>query len=283
MSKKKFMSLMSMLMLVVMLVPGCSGPVMADTGDTVKVHYTGRLQDGTVFDTSIGSEPLEFTLGQGQIISGFEQTVIGMKVSETKTVTIPADQAYGQHRDDMIFEVARDELPVDLDPKVGMQLQKNQADGGILIVTITEVTETTIKTDANHPLAGQDLTFDIELVEIGKSQSSPTTSQGLDLASIPLEQALSSGLPTLAEFGRGICVPCKAMKPILEELATEYEGKLNVVIVEIDDHMDQAQDYGIMAIPTQIFFDSSGQEITSHTGFYAKDDIIAQLKKMGVE
>ena len=283
MSKKKFMSLMSMLMLVVMLVPGCSGPVMADTGDTVKVHYTGRLQDGTVFDTSIGSEPLEFTLGQGQIISGFEQTVIGMKVSETKTVTIPADQAYGQHRDDMIFEVARDELPVDLDPKVGMQLQKNQADGGILIVTITEVTETTIKTDANHPLAGQDLTFDIELVEIGKSQSSPTTSQGLDLASIPLEQALSSGLPTLAEFGRGICVPCKAMKPILEELATEYEGKLNVVIVEIDDHMDQAQDYGIMAIPTQIFFDSSGQEITSHTGFYTKDDIIAQLKKMGVE
>ncbi len=283
MSKKKFMSLMSMLMLVVMLVPGCSGPVMADTGDTVKVHYTGRLQDGTVFDTSIGSEPLEFTLGQGQIISGFEQIVIGMKVSETKTVTIPADQAYGQHRDDMIFEVARDELPVDLDPKVGMQLQKNQADGGILIVTITEVTETTIKTDANHPLAGQDLTFDIELVEIGKSQSSPTTSQGLDLASIPLEQALSSGLPTLAEFGRGICVPCKAMKPILEELATEYEGKLNVVIVEIDDHMDQAQDYGIMAIPTQIFFDSSGQEITSHTGFYAKDDIIAQLKKMGIE
>ena len=281
-SKKKFMPLMSMLMLVVMLVPGCGGPVMAETGDTVKVHYTGRLQDGTVFDTSIGSEPLEFTLGQGQIISGFEQAVIGMKVSETKTVTIPADQAYGQHRDDMIFEIARDELPADIDPRVGMQLQMNQG-GGIMIVTITDVSETTIKTDANHPLAGQDLTFDIELVEIGKSQSTPTTSQGLDLASIPLEQALSSGLPTLAEFGRGICVPCKAMKPILEELATEYEGKLNVVIVEIDDHMDQARDYGIMAIPTQIFFDSSGQEITSHTGFYAKDDIIAQLKKMGIE
>ena len=282
MSKKKFMSLMSMLMLVVMLVPGCGGSVMAETGDTVKVHYTGRLQDGTVFDTSIGSEPLELTLGQGQIISGFEQTVIGMKVSETKTVTIPADQAYGQHRDDMIFEVARDELPADIDPRVGMQLQMNQG-GGIMIVTITDVSETTIKIDANHPLAGQDLTFDIELVEIGKFQSSSTTSQGLDLASIPLEQALSSGLPTLAEFGRGICVPCKAMKPILEELATEYEGKLNVVIVEIDNHMDQARNYGIMAIPTQIFFDSSGQEITSHVGFYAKDDIIAQLKKMGIE
>jgi len=104
-----------------------------------------------------------------------------------------------------------------------------------------------------------------------------------NLASIPLEQALSSGLPTLAEFGRGVCIPCKAMKPILEELAVEYEGKLNVVIVEIDDHMDQTRQHGIMAIPTQIFFDSSGQEIARHMGFYAKEDIIAQLKKMGIE
>ena len=104
-----------------------------------------------------------------------------------------------------------------------------------------------------------------------------------DLASIPLGKALANGLPTLAEFGRGVCVPCKAMKPILEELATEYEGKLNVVIVEIDDHMDQTREHGIMAIPTQIFFDSSGQEITRHMGFYAKEDIIAQLKKMGEE
>ena len=108
-------------------------------------------------------------------------------------------------------------------------------------------------------------------------------SSGPDLASIPLEQALSSGQPTLAEFGRGICVPCKAMKPILEELATEYEGKLNVVIVETDDHMDQTREYEIMAIPTQIFFNDSGQEITRHVGFYAKDEIIAQLKIMGVE
>jgi len=103
-----------------------------------------------------------------------------------------------------------------------------------------------------------------------------------DLASIPLEQALSSGLPTLAEFGRGVCVPCKAMKPILEELATEYEGKLNVVIVEIDDHMDQTRQYGIMVIPTQIVFDSEGKEITRHVGFWAKEEIITQLKKMGV-
>jgi thioredoxin 1 len=104
-----------------------------------------------------------------------------------------------------------------------------------------------------------------------------------DLASIPLEQALSSGLPTLAEFGRGVCVPCKAMKPILEELATEYEGKLNVVIVEIDDHMDQTRQYEIMVIPTQIFFDSKGNEVIRHIGFWPKEEIIAQLKMMGIE
>jgi thioredoxin 1 len=105
----------------------------------------------------------------------------------------------------------------------------------------------------------------------------------LDLASIPLEQALSSGKPTLAEFGRGVCVPCKEMKPILEELATEYEGKLNVVIVEIDDHMDQVRQYEIMVIPTQVFFDSNGKEVIRHMGFLPKEDIIAQLKMMGIE
>ena len=102
-------------------------------------------------------------------------------------------------------------------------------------------------------------------------------------ASIPLEQALSSGLPTIAEFGRGVCTPCKQMKPILEELAMEYEGKLNVVIVEIDDHMDQTRQYGIMAIPTQIFFDGSGKEVTRHVGFWPKEEIIEQLKEMGIE
>jgi len=104
-----------------------------------------------------------------------------------------------------------------------------------------------------------------------------------DLASIPLERALSNGKPTLAEFGRGVCVPCKAMKPILEELSVEYKGRLNVVIVEIDDHLNLTRQYGIMAIPTQIFFDSSGKEITRHIGFWSKEEIIAQLKKMGIE
>jgi len=283
MTKKSCTALVSVILLVVMLVTGCSSAIQqAKIGDTVKVHYTGRLQDGTIFDTSVGSEPLEFTLGQGQgqVIPGFEQAVIGMQVGESKTVTIPADQAYGPRRDDMILEVSRDELPDDLEPTVGMYLQMNQGDGGIMIVTITEVSETTIKIDANHPLAGQDLVFDIELVEIGASQSGPT---GLDLASIPLGQALSNGKPTLAEFGSSTCVPCKQMKPILEQLAIEYEGKLNVVIVEVYEQMELTRSYSIMTIPTQIAFDSSGKEITRHIGLWPKEEIVAQLKKMGVD
>jgi FKBP-type peptidyl-prolyl cis-trans isomerase 2 len=280
MGKKGYTALVSVILLVVMLVTGCGSAIQqAKTGDTVKVHYTGRLQDGTVFDTSVGSEPLEFTLGQGQVIPGFEQAVIGMQVGESKTVTIPVDQAYGPRRDDMILEVSRDELPDDLEPTVGMQLQMNQGDGGIVIVTITEVSETTIKVDANHPLAGQDLTFDIELVDIVGSQSSKTDS---GLTSVPLEQALSNGKPTLAEFGSSTCIPCKQMKPILEELAVEYEGKLNVVIVEVYEQRSLTQQYGIMAIPTQIVFDSNGKEVTRHMGLWPREEIIAQLKKMGV-
>ncbi|MFC2017514.1 thioredoxin family protein [Chloroflexota bacterium] len=114
-------------------------------------------------------------------------------------------------------------------------------------------------------------------------KSSPQPSPQPDLTSMSLGQALSSGKPTLAEFGRGTCIPCKAMKPILEELALEYKGKLNVVIVEIDEHRDLTNQYGIMAIPTQIFFDSGGKEVTKHMGFWAKEEIIAQLQKMGID
>jgi len=278
MTKKYYLVLASIILLVAILATGCHSPALAKTGDTVKVHYTGRLQDSTVFDTSVGGEPLEFTLGQGQIIPGFEQAVIGMRVGESKTVTIPVDQAYGPRRDDMILKVERAELPENLEPEIGMQLQMNQGDGGIMIVTITDVSETTITIDANHPLAGQDLTFDIELVEIGASQSS-----GLDLASIPLGQALSSGKPTIAEFGSSTCIPCKQMKPILEKLAAEYEGKLNVVIVEVYEQRELTQQYGIMAIPTQIIFNSSGKEVTRHMGLWPREDIIAQLKEIGIE
>jgi len=276
---RKIITLLSLTMAVVMLltVSGCA-PKQAETGDTVIVHYTGRLQNGEIFDTSAEDEPLEFTLGQGQMITGFEQAVLGMQVGDNKTVTIPVAEAYGPRRDDLILEVRRDELPDDLKPDVGMLLQSNQPDGSVIIFTITEVSDSMIKVDGNHPLAGQELTFDIELVEI--VASSKTSSA---LTSLPLREALANGKPTLAEFGRGVCIPCKEMKPILERLAIEYEGKLNVVIVEIDDNMDLTRQYGIMAIPTQIVFDRHGIEITRHTGFWSREQIIAQLQKMGIK
>jgi len=140
--------------------------VKAESGDTVKVHYTGTLEDGTVFDTSVEREPLEFTLGQGQLIPGFEQAVIGMKIGDLKTINIPADQAYGPYRDDLILVIERDQLPEDLDPEVGQQLQMTQADGEVVRVMISDVSEATATIDANHPLAGKDLTFEIELIEI---------------------------------------------------------------------------------------------------------------------
>ncbi len=169
MKKKYYLALTSMILLVVIGATGCGGTAQAKTGDTVKVDYTGRLQDGTVFDTSEGQEPLEFTLGQGQLIPGFEQAVMGMKIGESKTVTIPADQAYGPRRDELVQIVSRDKLPADLKPEVGMQLQTTRSDGSTITVTITEVSDTTITVDANSPLAGKDLIFEIKLVGIGTS------------------------------------------------------------------------------------------------------------------
>ena len=139
---------------------------MASDGDTVRVHYTGTLEDGTTFDTSVGREPLEFTLGEGKMIPGFEKAVYGLTVGKSKTVTIPAEEAYGPHRDDLVIVVEREQLPADLDPKVDQQLQMQQTDGRTAVVIVTDVSETTITVDANHPLAGKDLTFEIELVEI---------------------------------------------------------------------------------------------------------------------
>ncbi len=139
----------------------------AQTNDTVKVHYTGRLNDGTVFDSSVEREPLQFTLGEGQVIPGFENAVIGMTAGESKTVTIAADQAYGPRRDDLILAVERDQFPPDITPEVGQQLQVRQTNGDVALVTVAEVGEAAVKLDANHPLAGQDLTFEIQLVEIG--------------------------------------------------------------------------------------------------------------------
>ncbi|HIE05506.1 MAG TPA: peptidylprolyl isomerase [bacterium (Candidatus Stahlbacteria)] len=140
--------------------------VEAKRGDTVKVHYTGKLDNGRVFDSSIKKEPFQFTLGEGKIIPGFEKAVIGMKAGESKTITIPPEEAYGPHRDDLVATLERSELPSYLDPKVGQMLEIRRPGGGVLRVIITAVDEMTVTLDGNHPLAGKVLTFEIELIEI---------------------------------------------------------------------------------------------------------------------
>ncbi len=135
-------------------------------GDTVKVHYTGKLEDGTVFDSSREREPLEFTIGEGQIIPGFEDAVTGMEEGEEKTVDISPDQAYGPRHDDAVVEMDRSQLPEEVDPEIGMQLQLQGQDGRAFPARITEIGDEILTLDANHPLAGETLTFDIEVVEV---------------------------------------------------------------------------------------------------------------------
>lgn len=136
------------------------------SGDTVRVHYTGTLADQTVFDSSRDREPLEFTLGGGQLIAGFEEAVLGMQPGETKTTTIAPEQAYGLHNPDLVLSVQRARLPSNFDPQVGEQYQISQPNGQPSIVTVTGVSSEDVTLDGNHPLAGQELTFMIELVEI---------------------------------------------------------------------------------------------------------------------
>lgn len=138
----------------------------AKNGDTVSVHYTGKLRDGTVFDSSTQREPLKFTLGERQVITGFEQAVEGMTAGEKKTVQIPADEAYGPHHDELVFQVERENLPNEIDPEVGQRLAFQRPDGQTVPLTVTDVTGSAVTLDANHPLAGRELTFDLELVEI---------------------------------------------------------------------------------------------------------------------
>jgi FKBP-type peptidyl-prolyl cis-trans isomerase 2 len=138
----------------------------AKHGDTVKVHYTGKLEDGTVFDTSINRDPLQFTIGEGQIIPGFEQAVVGMNPGESKTTKVPADKAYGSHHKEEVLVVDRNQFPVDLKPEIGQKLQIRRTDGQTIVVTVTDVSESSVTLDANHPLAGKDLTFDIQLIEL---------------------------------------------------------------------------------------------------------------------
>ncbi len=138
----------------------------AKKGDTVKVNYTGRLPDGTVFDTSEGGEPMEFTLGEGRLIQGFEDAVEGMEPGETQTVDISPDRAYGMRHNDLVIVVDRNQLPPGVEPTPGDMLELRSPDGDVALATVTDVSGKSITLDANHPLAGHDLTFDIELLEI---------------------------------------------------------------------------------------------------------------------
>jgi peptidylprolyl isomerase len=138
----------------------------AKKGDTVKVHYTGKLSNDTVFDSSDGREPLQFKIGEGSLIAGFEEAVIGMDTGESKTVTLNPEKAYGDHHRELVVEVRRDQFPADLKPEIGQRLTLNMSDQQKAMVTVTEISENAVTLDANHPLAGKDLIFDIKLLEI---------------------------------------------------------------------------------------------------------------------
>ena len=140
--------------------------VQAKVGDTVKVNYTGKLEDGTVFDSSVNRDPLQFSLGQGQVIAGFEEAVVGMSPGDSKSVTIPSEQAYGPYQDELVIVVDEQQIPSELSVEVGQQLQMRHSNGQAVPVTVTDIAEDKVTLDANHPLAGKDLTFDIELVTV---------------------------------------------------------------------------------------------------------------------
>jgi FKBP-type peptidyl-prolyl cis-trans isomerase 2 len=138
----------------------------AKHGDTVRVHYTGKLEDGTVFDSSRQRDPLQVTLGSGQVISGFERALEGMSPGDSKSVAVPPAEGYGDRQDDRIIQYDRSRLPAGAAPEVGQQVQLQSQDGSQIPAVVTRVSESSITLDANHPLAGRDLTFELELVEI---------------------------------------------------------------------------------------------------------------------
>src|SRR5690554_2213224 len=139
---------------------------VATKGNKVKVHYTGKLNDGTVFDSSEDREPLEFVLGDGNMIKGFDSAVQGMELGSNKSVVIPSVEAYGDKREDMMVDIPVDQVPAEIKPEVGMDLSIQNQNGQPMPVKVVHVDEEKITLDANHPLAGQDLNFDIKLVEI---------------------------------------------------------------------------------------------------------------------
>ncbi|MCK4650681.1 peptidylprolyl isomerase [Candidatus Babeliales bacterium] len=140
----------------------------AKSGDMVKVHYTGKLDNGTIFDSSEKREPLQFKIGEEKVIPGFEKAVIGMSIEESKTIKLMPEESYGPHRKELIVIVPKKNIPGDINLQIGQQLQIKQENGHPLIVIVIEITEDNVTLDANHPLAGKDLTFEIKLVEINE-------------------------------------------------------------------------------------------------------------------
>tara|TARA_R110000868_G_scaffold17851_8_gene77970 strand:+ start:3659 stop:4099 length:441 start_codon:yes stop_codon:yes gene_type:complete len=138
----------------------------ANNSDTVRITYTGKLNDGTVFDSSEGRDPLEFKIGENTIIPTLEESVVGMAVGDKATVEVAAENAYGPHQPEAVQTVERSMIPDEVDLAIGAQLQATAPDGQVLVLTVAQIEDTTVTLDGNHPLAGQDLTFDIELVEI---------------------------------------------------------------------------------------------------------------------
>ena len=138
----------------------------AEAGDRVKINFTGKLEDGSVFANTADSEPLEFQLGEGRIIPGVEKAVEGMNVGESKTVKVPPEQAYGRRLDELVEEVGRDKFPKDIELQVGQKFDVPQQEGQPMVVRVVDVSEQTVTLDGNHPLAGRDLTFELELIEI---------------------------------------------------------------------------------------------------------------------
>lgn len=138
----------------------------AKQGDTVAVHYTGKLDDGEVFDSSKGRDPLEFQVGSGQVIPGFDRAVSGLGIGESREIRLDPEEAYGEPREDLVVDVDRSQFPAEAEPAVGQQVQVQVAPGQNRVATIQEIGDENIKLDLNHPLAGKPLTFDVELVEI---------------------------------------------------------------------------------------------------------------------
>jgi peptidylprolyl isomerase len=145
-------------------------------GDTITVNYTGKFEDGTVFDSSEGKQPLKFTVGSGQLIKGFDEAVVGMKQGEKTTITLPPEEAYGVRHEGMIIDIPKAQIPEDMKLEVGMRLHLRDPNGNPVPAVVAEITEEAVKMDANHPMAGKTLIFDIEISETGLQEDPPSCS-----------------------------------------------------------------------------------------------------------